>query len=101
MNDKSKRISKVAKLVSYNFLSVLLSENSLIKLGDFYANVESRKLAREWFALQFYLMIWAISSIYKEDPVGIEISNDFRIYAIEGLTEAGVYSSKEEAPAFL
>jgi len=92
---------KIVKLISHNFLTVLISRDSLIKLGDFYPNVESRKLAREWFALQVFLMVIAISSYFKDDPVGIKIAQYFRMYIIEGLSEAGVYGSEDEATAFI
>lgn len=92
---------KIAQLVSYNFLSVLISKDSLTKLGDFYPNVESRKLAREWFALQVFLMVIAISRHYKNDPIGIKIAQYFRMNIIEGLSEAGVYGSEDEATAFI
>ena len=92
---------KVAELISYNFLSVLTSQNSLKKLGDFYPNVESRMLAREWFALQVFLMVIAISSHYKDDPVGVKIAQYFRMYIIEGLSEVGVYGSEDEATTFI
>lgn len=92
---------KIAKLISHNFLTILISKDSLTKLGNFYPNVESRKLAREWFALQVFLMVIAISSHYKDDPVGITIAQYFRMYIIEGLSEAGVYGSEDEATAFI
>lgn len=92
---------KIAKLISYSFLTVLISKDSLKKLGDFYPNVESRKLAREWFALQILLMVIAISSHYKDEPTGIKVAQNFRMYAIEGLVEAGVYGSEDESNAFI
>ena len=92
---------KVSKLISYNFLSTLITESSLTKMGDFYPNVESRKLAREWFAMQFFVMVWSISSFYKDNPIGIEISKGFRLYTVEGLSEAGVFDSEDEAEVFI
>lgn len=92
---------KIAKLIAYNFLSVLISKESLTKLGDFYPNVESRKLAREWFALQVFLMVISISSHYKDDPIGLKVAQYFRKYIVEGLSEAGVYRSEDEATAFV
>lgn len=92
---------KVGKLISYNFLTVLISKDSLTQLGDFYPNVESRKLAREWFALQVFLMVIAISSHFKDNPIGIKVAQYFRMYIIEGLSEAGVYGSEDEATLFV
>lgn len=92
---------KIAKLISYNFLTVLASQGSQTKLRDFYPNVESRKLDREWFALQVLLMVIAISSHYKDDPVGMKIAQYFRMYIIKGLSDAGVYGSEDEATAFI
>jgi len=92
---------KIAKIISYNFLTVLISKDSLSRLGDFYPTIESRKLAREWFALQVLLMVISISNYYKEAPIGLNIAKHFHGYIVEGLAEAGVYGSSDEATEFI
>ncbi len=99
--NKEEKIVRIAKLISYSFLSTLISKESLTRLGDFYPRIESRKLASEWFALQLFLMIIAISSHYKDDIEGLEVAKVFRMYAVEGLVEAGVYGTENDATEFL
>lgn len=90
-----------AKLIAGTFLTSLLSEKALTRLEESYPNVESQKLAQEWFALQFFLMVAALASHYADDAKGIAVGKHFRAWAIEGLVEAGVYRSTEGATEFI
>lgn len=95
------RVVKFGGHIAHNFLTVLISERTLGQLRGFYSNIESRKLAREWFALQVFLMLIAISSHFKDNPEGIETAKVFRKYIVEGLAEAGVYESEDKATKLL
>lgn len=93
--------AEISEIIVFNFLSVLLSKNSLTKLGKFYPNVEAEKLGREWFALEIFLMIISLSSYYKDNQKGITIAQNFRYFVIEKLVEIGIYSSKKDAENFI
>ncbi len=48
-----------------------------------------------------FLVIVAISNHFKEAPVGLEVTKVFRMYIVEGLVEAGVYTTEDDATQFL
>lgn len=97
----AKMVVRVGTTLSQNYLTVLISEKTLNQLSDFYPNADRAVLAKEWFALQMFLMVMSISSFYKDDPNGIEISKIFRREVVTGYTSAEIYGPEEDAVKYL
>lgn len=94
-------VVRVGTTLSQNYLTVLISEKTLNQLSDFYPNADRAILAKEWFALQMFLMVMSISSFYKDDPNGIEISKIFRQEVVNGYISAGIYGTEEVTVNYL